>query len=109
MAQALARGLATAGVDADLCPLADGGEGTLDVLSTALGGTLQRAAATDPLGKAVNASFVLKDDLAIVETATASGLQLVPTAEPLHQVSTSMTIRARASGGALVELSRPSI
>jgi glycerate 2-kinase len=77
VAQAIGRGLGTAGLTVDLCPVADGGEGTLDVLATALAATVHAVTVGDPLGRAVDAAFALAGELAIVETAAASGLELV--------------------------------
>jgi glycerate kinase len=78
VAAAIGRGIERAGMSADLCPVADGGEGTMEVLVHALGGERVRAAAHDPLGRAIDASFaVLDDGRAIVETAEASGLALL--------------------------------
>ncbi|HUY58933.1 MAG TPA: glycerate kinase [Solirubrobacteraceae bacterium] len=74
---AIGRGLRAAGLPVDLCPVADGGEGTLAVLSAALGAALRTVAASDPLGRPVTVSFALAGDVAIIETAAASGLQLV--------------------------------
>jgi glycerate kinase len=74
---AIARGLRSAGLPVDLCPVADGGEGTLAVLAAALGAGLRTVEASDPLGRPVTASFALTGDVAIIETAAASGLQLV--------------------------------
>ena len=74
---AIARGLHAAGLAVDLCPVADGGEGTLAVLSSAVGAGLRTVAASDPLGRPVTASFALAGDVAIIETAAASGLGLV--------------------------------
>src|SRR5919198_178300 len=59
VAEALARGVRAEGTDADLCPLADGGEGTMHVLLEALGGRYATAAARDPLGREIEARFVL--------------------------------------------------
>ena len=86
MAAAIGRGLEHAGGWAgriDLCPIADGGEGTMEVLLTALGGETAAAAVTDPLGRAITAGFALIEDgaTAIVEVAQASGLGLVAEAE----------------------------
>lgn len=85
---ALARGVRTAGHEADLCPIADGGEGSLDVLATALGADLHEAAVSDPLGRPISARFGLtapasrrEPRVAIVETAAASGLGLVAGSE----------------------------
>src|SRR3954469_20741180 len=80
VAGAIGAGLERAGLSPpDLCPVADGGEGTLEVLLTALGGQTAGAAATDPLGRPIKAGFALIEDggTAIVEVAEASGLHRV--------------------------------
>jgi len=82
VAQAIARGLRSQGRTVDLCPVADGGEGTLAVLHAALGGELLPTTVSDPLGRPIEASFALVPrsrgyPLAIVEAAAASGLTLV--------------------------------
>ena len=81
VASAIGAGLERAGLHPpDLCPVADGGEGTLEVLLTALGGETAGAPATDPLGRAIPAAgFALIEDggTAIVEVAEASGLHRV--------------------------------
>jgi glycerate 2-kinase len=79
VAGAIAAGLRGAGRAAEELPVADGGEGTMDVLLDALGGERRTVEASDPLGRPVQASFALIDDgrAAIVETAQASGLGLV--------------------------------
>ena len=77
VAAAIGRGLEDAGRPVDLCPVADGGEGTLAALVTALGGEMRSAPVTDPLGREIEAEFALGDAAAIVETAAASGLGLV--------------------------------
>src|ERR687886_1303990 len=80
VAGAIGRGLERAGLmPPDLCPVADGGEGTLDALLPGLGGEVVAADAHDPLGRELRGCFGLVEDggTAIVETATASGLSLV--------------------------------
>src|SRR5918998_1359794 len=80
VAAAIGRGLERAGLrPPDLCPVADGGEGTLDALLPRLGGEVVAADAHDPLGRELRGHFALVEDggTAIVETATASGLGLV--------------------------------
>jgi len=79
VAGALARGLEHAGWEADRCPVADGGEGTMELLAAALGAQLVAATASDPLGRPVGCRFALTQhgDTAIVEMAQASGLALV--------------------------------
>ena len=59
VAGALADGLREAGWEADVCPVADGGEGTLALLVQALGGELVEVAAHDPLGRPVDCQFAL--------------------------------------------------
>jgi glycerate 2-kinase len=79
VAEAIASGLEEGGAEADRCPVADGGEGTMDVLLGALVGERRRAAVHDPLRRPLEASFGLLGDgaTAVVETAQASGLPLV--------------------------------
>lgn len=82
VAAALGRGLDLAGVPSDLCPAADGGEGTLAALTPAFDLELITAPASDPLGRPLEASFGLgRDGVAVVEVAAASGLPLVDPAE----------------------------
>lgn len=84
VAAAIGRGLERAGLmPPDLCPVADGGEGTADALLPALGGETAAARAHDPLGRELEAGFVLLEEgsTALVETAAASGLGLVTEAE----------------------------
>ena len=79
VAGAIARGLRSGGREAVEMPVADGGEGTMDVLLAALGGERRTAMATDPLGRPVEAAFGLLPggDTAVVETAQASGFALI--------------------------------
>lgn len=58
-------------------PLADGGEGTLDVLALALGARLCETTVSDPLGRPVAARFGIAGDTAILEVAQACGLSLL--------------------------------
>ncbi|HEY6731110.1 MAG TPA: glycerate kinase [Solirubrobacterales bacterium] len=83
VAAAIAAGLEESGVEADRCPVADGGEGTLAVLLAAVGGETRSATVHDPLRRVREASFGLLGDgrTGVVETAQASGLSLVEPAE----------------------------
>ena len=75
---ALAEGLRAGGAETVELPVADGGEGTLDVVAPALGGKWREAEVTDPLGREVRARWVLLEDgTALVESAEAIGLGLV--------------------------------
>lgn len=74
-AAALAEGFRWSGVDAAELPVADGGEGTAEVLATALGGEWRTAAVSDPLGRPVRARYLLLPGrMAVVESAEAIGL-----------------------------------
>ena len=74
-ALALAAGLRAGGLDVDEVPVADGGEGTAEVLAASVGGEWRTASASDPLGRSVAARFlVLEDGTAVVEAAEAVGL-----------------------------------
>ncbi|HSC21164.1 MAG TPA: glycerate kinase, partial [Solirubrobacterales bacterium] len=79
VAEAMAAAVEAGGGEADRCPVADGGEGTMDVLLGALGGERRRARVHDPLRRPVEAEYVLLTDgeTAVVEMAQASGLSLV--------------------------------
>jgi glycerate 2-kinase len=77
-AAALAHGLRDAGAEAVELPVADGGEGTALVLHAALGGEWHSARVADPLGRAVDASWLLlPDGCGVVEAAAAIGLPLL--------------------------------
>jgi glycerate 2-kinase len=109
VAAAIGRGLERAGLmPPDLCPVADGGEGTLDALLPALGGELVGAGAHDPLGRELQGAFALVEDggTALVETATASGLALVADHERdawgASTYGTGELIAAAAQAGARV-------
>ena len=110
VAAALERGLEASGWPVDRCPLADGGEGTMEVLVTALGGQTETATVCDPLGREVEAGFALIEDggTAIVEVAQASGLTLVAEderdAEAASSAGTGQLILAAVEAGAEVVL-----
>lgn len=109
---ALAAGLRAAGVDGEELPVADGGEGTAEVVAAARGGEWRRAAVSDPLGRTVEARYlVLEDGGAVVEAAEAIGLRLPAPAEldPLRASSRGLgelllAAAANASGELLVGL-----
>jgi glycerate kinase len=94
VAGAIGAGLEAAGADADLCPIADGGEGTAATLRAVLGGTVHRAAVQDPLGRPLEAEFILLANgaTAALDTAAASGLPLVePEERDAERASTAGT------------------
>ena len=79
---AVAEGIRAVYPDAEveICPLADGGEGTVRAVVAALGGELCRTEVTGPLGEAVDAEYgiALEKKLAIIEMSAAAGITLVP-------------------------------
>jgi glycerate kinase len=107
VAQSVGRGLERGGWSVDRCPLADGGEGTLEVLLDALDAKLVEESVSDPLGRTVDARFGLAGEVAIVEMAAASGLALLDRREldPLR-ASTAGTgeliLAARDCGAKLI-------
>ena len=75
-AAVLAEGFRRSGVAAVELPVADGGEGTAEVLAVALGGEWRTAAVSDPLGRPVRARYLLLPGrMAVVESAETIGLQ----------------------------------
>ena len=62
-------------------PLADGGEGTLEVLSSALGARPMKADVHDPLGRCIEARYACTGSTAIIEVAQAVGLSLLSPSE----------------------------
>jgi glycerate kinase len=66
------------GVQVDEAPIADGGEGTADVLQQALGGDWLFAVVPGPFGEPTPARWlVLPDGTAVIESAQAIGLPLL--------------------------------
>ena len=102
-AEAMARGMRTAGFDeVRVVPLADGGEGTLDVL-LARGGSRRQVRVTGPLGDPIDAEYgVTPSGLAVLEMAQASGLALVERNDPLRASTrgTGELLAAAARAGA---------
>lgn len=87
-------------------PLADGGDGTADVLQHHLNGNRIELTVSDPLMRPVKASYVLSGDdkTAFIEMAKASGLVLLKQKEqnPLHTTTfgTGELIRDALTKGA---------
>lgn len=81
---AVQRGLGD-GWDVDLCPIADGGEGFVDTLITAMRGNKIQAPCHDALGKEISAEYgmVSRDgkNIAVIEMAAASGLWRIDASE----------------------------
>jgi glycerate kinase len=83
-ADALAEGLRAGGADADVQPVADGGDGTLDVL----GGEPRVTVVPAPLGGTVQARWsLLPGNTAVIESAQALGFHTVDRLDPLRASS----------------------
>ncbi len=82
---AISEGLRNAvpGADVRCVPLADGGEGTLDTIVTAMGGLFRSITVSGPLGDQVSARYGVWEEgrKAVIEMAEASGLLLVAEAD----------------------------
>ncbi|MET0341528.1 MAG: glycerate kinase [Polyangiales bacterium] len=92
-------------VQVDLCPLSDGGEGFVQVLVEAHGGSLRETDVSGPLGDTVRAVWcMLPDGTAVLESAEAIGLARVPTArrDPTRATSFGLgqLVRAALDDGA---------
>jgi glycerate kinase len=100
VAAALAHGLEQGGLDADELPVADGGEGTLDVLERRLGGVWHEARVHDAFGTPRTARWLdLPDGTAAVEAAEA-----IPYAGPRDDV---LEASSRGLGELIAAVGRP--
>ena len=79
VAEAVALGLRDVLRDAkiDMVPMADGGEGTAEAISQALGGSWIKCKAHGPLGREIEASYgwIEKNKLAVMEMSEAAGMR----------------------------------
>ena len=88
--QSIASGLKSSDLEVDVCPLADGGEGTLDVIAQSTPLTREPVTVTGPLGESVLAEIGWFDaQVALIESAKCIGLGLVrePQQNPLLTTS----------------------
>jgi glycerate kinase len=95
VARAIADRLWEMGHDTVELPMADGGEGFLEVL----GGANRTSTVTGPLGELVEAGWRLSKRVAVIEMATASGLHLIGGAEHNDPVAATT-----AGTGELIEV-----
>lgn len=82
--EAVRRGILRAMPDAraEVRPLADGGEGTVEALTAGMGGRRELVTVTGPMGKPVEAAYgVLDEGTAVMEMSATAGLPLVPAEE----------------------------
>ena len=81
VAQNIAKGLRDALPDAkiDIVPMADGGEGTAEVICDARGGSWLKCKAHDPLGREIDARYgwIESGKIAVMEMSEAAGMRRV--------------------------------
>ena len=67
----------------DIVPMADGGEGTVEVISDALGGSWLQSKAHDPLGREIDACYawIENRNLAVMEMSEAAGIRRLSESE----------------------------
>src|ERR1700730_552352 len=74
----------------DIVPMADGGEGTAEVVCSALGGSWMKCKAHDPLGREIEARYAYidppsprlrRDKLAVMEMSEAAGMRRLSESE----------------------------
>lgn len=91
-----------------LCPLADGGEGTLEAIAAAGGWAWQSARVHDPLGRPIDARWLRSADgtRAVIEMAEASGLSRVAAGErdavAATSIGTGELLRAAVDAGVTI-------
>ena len=70
---------------ADICPIADGGEGFVEAMLAATGGEWVTAPASDPLGRPVEVNYGIyrstEGPVAVIEMSAASGIWRIPANE----------------------------
>lgn len=83
----------------DLLPLGDGGEGTLDSLTQALGLEKYQTEVTGPFGDKICVTYAMRDGLAVFEMAEIVGLASIPL-----EKRNPLLVSTRGVGELLVEL-----
>ncbi|MBR1926297.1 MAG: glycerate kinase [Bacteroidales bacterium] len=80
VASAIASGILSVCPEAEVScvPLSDGGEGMTNILTERLGAERVSVPVTGPIGETVSASYGRGGDTAILDVASACGIQLVP-------------------------------
>lgn len=78
----------------EVLPLADGGEGTVEALTAALGGDLVQVDVTGPMGEGERATYgsMKETATAVMEMAQAAGLPMVPAEERNPMEATSFGV-----------------
>lgn len=101
-ADALAAGLRRGGAEADACAVADGGDGTLDVLQRACGGERRFARVSAPLGGEIDVPYLVTPGTVFVGSAEVLGFETVSQLDPMKATS-------RGLGELIVEAARGAV
>lgn len=75
--ECISKTLNNANINTVSCPLADGGEGTVDAFRNALKCEAVTTTVHDPLMRKISAQYVIAEKTAIIEMAAASGITLL--------------------------------
>src|SRR5205085_3711344 len=104
VAEAIALGLRDVLPDAkiDIVPMADGGEGTAEAISQALGGSWIQCKAHDPIGREIDARYawIEKRALAVMEMSEAAGMRRLRSNELNPEVATTFGVGEMISDAA---------
>jgi glycerate kinase len=96
VAEAIAAGLRDVSPDAkiDIVPMADGGEGTAEVIGQALGASWIKSKAHDPLGREIEARYAWADarKLAVMEMSEAAGMRRLKPTELNPEITTTFGV-----------------
>jgi len=95
-ADAIAKGIVNSGIEATLhkLPIADGGDGMLEVLEHGLDAKKQQVEVSDPLGRPISANYLYSEtkQIAVIEMAEAAGLRLLKSNEHAPLESTTQGV-----------------
>lgn len=82
VANAIMLGLGT-DFEYQVVPLADGGEGTMELIISIIGGELIEIESVDPLGRSITSRYGLSTDslTAVIDVASSSGIELLAESE----------------------------
>src|SRR2546429_5468042 len=96
VAENIAAGLREVLPDAkiDIVPMADGGEGTAEVISDALGASWLKCKAHDPLGREIEARYgwIAKQELVAMEMSEAAGMRRLQPSELNPEVASTFGV-----------------
>jgi glycerate kinase len=94
--EAIAAGLREVLPDAKIgiVPMADGGEGTAEVISDALGASWLNCKAHDPLGRGIEARYgwIAKQELAVMEMSEAAGMRRLQPSELNPEIASTLGV-----------------